>query len=57
MLLGGSLTVPVPLATYFDGYDYEAAINAAGTARDPRFLQYDRFQAPLAARIGVKFEF
>jgi hypothetical protein len=57
MLLGGSLSVPVPLSTYFNGYNYQAAIDAAGTARDPRFLQYDRYQIPRAARIGVKLDF
>jgi len=47
----------VPKPTYFAGYDYNAAITASGSARDPRFLMVDRYQAPRSARIGVKFEF
>ena len=57
MLLGGSLTIVVPSAAYFAGYDYNAAITASGSARDPRFLMIDRYQAPRSARIGIKFEF
>ena len=57
MLLGGSTSISVPKPTYFAGYDYNAAITASGSARDPRFLMVDRYQAPRSARIGVKFEF
>jgi hypothetical protein len=57
MLLGGTTSIAVPKATYFAGYDYQAAINASGSARDPRFLMVDRYQGPRSARIGIRFEF
>ena len=57
MLLNGVPLIKVPAATYFAGYDYNAAITAQNVARDPRFLMVDRYQAPISARIGVKFEF
>lgn len=56
MLMGGSSTIAVPRAQYFQGYDYKAAVAASGAA-DPRFLMYDRYQAPRSMRVGVKFEF
>lgn len=57
MLMGGTTSIRVPTATYFGGYDYQAIIDSSGTARDPRFLMVDRFQAPRTARIGVKIDF
>ena len=56
MLMGGSTSVQVPRATYFNGYDYKAVVAASG-AGDPRFLMVDRFQMPRSIRIGVKLEF
>ena len=32
-------------------------IVSQGVAKDPRFLQANAFQAPIAARLGVKFSF
>jgi hypothetical protein len=56
MLMGGSTSVQVPRAQYFQGYDYKAVVAASGSA-DPRFLMYDRFQAPRTMRIGLKVDF
>lgn len=56
MLMGGSTSVRVPIAQYFQGYDYRAVVAASGAA-DPRFLMRDRFQAPRTMRIGVKLQF
>jgi hypothetical protein len=57
MLMSGGTSIRVPAATYFSGYDYQAAIDTQGNVRDPRYLMVDRYQAPIGARIGVKFEF
>ena len=57
MLLNGVPLIKVPAANYFAGYDYNAYITAQNVARDPRFLMVDRYQAPISARLGVKFEF
>ena len=57
MLLGGTTSIKVPTNVYFAGYDYNAYIDASGSARDPRYLMVDRFQLPRSMRIGVKFEF
>ena len=57
LLLGVSTTIPVPVDQYFAGYDYQAAIDASGTARDPRFLQANLFQWPRAVRLGVRINF
>lgn len=56
MLMGGSTSVQVPRATYFNGYDYKAVVAASGSA-DPRFLMADRFQMPRSIRLGVKIDF
>lgn len=57
MLLGGTTSISVPKAQYFAGYDYMAAVNAPGVARDPRFLMVDRYLAPRSIRVGARIEF
>jgi hypothetical protein len=57
MLMSGGTSIRVPIATYFSGYNYNAVIDSQGAVRDPRYLMVDRYQAPISARIGVKFEF
>ena len=37
--------------------NFDQLIAAQGIAQDPRFLQYNAFQAPISARFGVKFVF
>jgi hypothetical protein len=34
-----------------------AAFDQQQVPRDPRFLQYDFFQDPIKARVGVRFSF
>jgi hypothetical protein len=57
MLLGASSAILVPQDVYFAGYDYQAAIDDSGTARDPQFLQADFFQRPREIRLGVRLDF
>jgi hypothetical protein len=57
ILMSGGTSIKIPIATYFSGYDYQGAIDTQGAVRDPRYLMVDRYQAPISARVGVKFEF
>jgi len=57
ILMSGGTSIKIPTAQYFAGYDYNAAITAQNALRDPRFMMVDRYQAPISARLGVKFEF
>ena len=51
-------TVDVDQADYYAGRaDVAAAMAAQQTGRDPRFLQYEFFQAPIKARLSVRFSF
>jgi len=48
----------VDAADYYAGRaDVSAAFDEPGQRRDPRFLQYESFQEPIRARVGVRFSF
>lgn len=49
--------LPVPLTTFFSGFDPEARYNSLGLNVDPRFLQEQYWQAPREIRIGLKLIF
>jgi hypothetical protein len=50
--------VIIEQADYYAGRaDVAAAIDEQQVARDPRFLQYESFQAPITARVMVRFSF
>jgi hypothetical protein len=50
--------LPVPLQTFFGGFDVQQRIsNTAGIRRDPRFLQASAWQLPREIRIGFKLIF
>jgi hypothetical protein len=51
-----SLTID-EAAFYRGEYDFNQLIQQQGIEQDPRFLQNNGFQAPIAARFGVKFLF
>lgn len=55
ILNGDSVTVNIPLASYFGGTDYNTFIPA--TLRDPRFDQANRFQPPRLVRVGLRLDF
>jgi len=55
VLNGDSVTINIPLATYFAGVDYNTFIPA--TLRDPRFDLANRFQAPRSIRVGMRVDF
>jgi outer membrane receptor protein involved in Fe transport len=58
MLNGASTAIVVPPQDWFAGrVNYDALIAAQGTLRDPRFLLPQRFQAPRALRVGIRFDF
>ena len=44
-------------AFYLGQLDFDQLIAAQNVAKDPRFLLYQGFQAPISARFGVKFVF
>jgi hypothetical protein len=49
--------VPVPLQTFFAGFDTEARITALNILRDPRFLQANAWQAARDIRVNFKLTF
>ena len=50
--------LPVPLTTFFSGFDVQQRISrTAGIRRDPRFLQDSAWQLPREMRIGFKLIF
>jgi hypothetical protein len=58
MLNGASTSIVVPAQDWFAGrVDYDAAIAAQGTLRDPRFLMAQTFQPPRSIRLGIRFDF
>lgn len=49
--------LPIPLESFFAGFDTEARINSLNILRDPRFLQDFYWQAPREIRLGFKLMF
>jgi hypothetical protein len=49
--------VPIPLETFFAGFDTEARITALNILRDPRFLQPNAWQAARDVRVSFKLMF
>ena len=49
--------MPIPLETFFAGFDAEARITQLNITRDPRFLQDHYWQTPREVRVGFKLIF
>jgi len=49
--------LPIPLETFFAGFDAEARINALDILRDPRFLQANAWQPARDVRVSFKLMF
>jgi hypothetical protein len=49
--------LPVPLETFFAGFDVQQRIAARNILRDPRFLQDSNWQAAREIRVGLKLMF
>ena len=57
LLFGASDVIRVPQDVYFQGYDYQAAIDAQGATRSPLFGLDNLFQAPRSVRLGIRLDF
>jgi hypothetical protein len=49
--------LPVPLETFFGGFDVQQRINERNIRRDPRFLKDSTWQTAREIRIGFKLMF
>ena len=50
--------IDIDEAAFYSGQvNFDQEIAAQGVEKDPRFLMDNGFQAPIAARVGVKFLF